>query len=475
MDKRVRLSAPGLMAMVIGSMVGVGVFSLPQALGKYTGVVGSLISWTITGSGMLILALIFQRLAWRKPELDVGVYTYARVGFGRYTGFLSAFGYWCGSCLGNVTYLVLIKSALAIVVPSFGAGNTLSAIVSSSLMIWVFHFLILRGVKGSSIVNASMTVAKLLAIGLFAMLVLSSVRWQLFVANLWTTPEPSAAGLFGEVRKTMLGTVFVFLGVEGASVYSRHARERRDVGIATVLGFLCVLVLMIIVTLLSYGVLPLEQLGALKNPSMAGVLSAAVGAWGAVLVKLGLLISVLGSYLAWTLLAAEILHAAGKSRTMPAFLARENRNHVPVAALWMTSLVIQAFLIVTLFSKEAFTLAKEFTTSMNLIPYLLVAGYGLKLASSGESYAGQPWSRRVDFMLALAGCGYALFLVYAGGLHYLLMSTVLYTAATAWFYIAERRKGKRPVFTLRERWLFIVVLLAALIAFMELVRNYFAA
>ncbi|WP_429573534.1 amino acid permease [Paraburkholderia sp. UCT70] len=87
MDKRVRLSAPGLMAMVIGSMVGVGVFSLPQALGKYTGVVGSLISWTITGSGMLILALIFQRLAWRKPELDAGVYTYARVGFGRYTGF----------------------------------------------------------------------------------------------------------------------------------------------------------------------------------------------------------------------------------------------------------------------------------------------------------------------------------------------------------------------------------------------------
>ncbi|RZF29729.1 amino acid permease [Paraburkholderia sp. UYCP14C] len=475
MEKRVRLSAPGLMAMVIGSMVGVGVFSLPQALGKYTGVVGSLISWTITGSGMLILALIFQRLAWRKPELDVGVYTYARVGFGRYTGFLSAFGYWCASCLGNVAYLVLIKSALAIAVPSFGAGNTLSAIVSSSLMIWVFHFLILRGVKGSSIVNASMTVAKLLALGLFAVLVLTSFKWQLLVANLWTSPEPSAADLFGEVRKTMLGTVFVFLGVEGASVYSRHARERRDVGVATVLGFLCVLALMVMVTLLSYGVLPLEQLGMLKNPSMAGVLSAAVGAWGAVVVKLGLLLSVFGSYLAWTLLAAEILHAAGKSQTMPAFLGRENRNHVPVAALWMTSLVIQAFLIVTLFSKEAFTLAKEFTTSMNLIPYLLVAGYGLKLAARGESYAGQPWSRRIDFMLALVGCGYAIFLVYAGGLHYLLMSTVLYMAATAWFFFAERRKGRRPVFSLLERWLFIVVLVAALVAFADLVRNHFAA
>jgi arginine:ornithine antiporter/lysine permease len=141
----------------------------------------------------------------------------------------------------------------------------------------------------------------------------------------------------------------------------------------------------------------------------------------------------------------------------------------------MTSVVIQAFLLVTLFSKEAFTLAKEFTTSMNLIPYLLVAGYGLKLASSGESYGGQHWARRIDFVLALAGCVYALFLVYAGGLHYLLMSTVLYTAGTVWFYLAERRKGKRPVFSMRERGLFVVVLTAALIAFAGLVRSHFAA
>ncbi|WP_027194628.1 hypothetical protein [Paraburkholderia sprentiae] len=77
-------------------------------------------------------------------------------------------------------------------------------------------------------------------------------------------------------------------------------------------------------------------------------------------------------------------------------------------------------------------------------------------------------------MLALVGCVYALFLVYAGGLHYLLMSTVLYTASTMWFYIAERRKGKWPVFTPPERWLFIVVLLTALAALVELVRNHLA-
>lgn len=468
-----KLSLRALTAMVVGSMVGVGIFSLPQAFARYTGIVGTIISWVVTGAGMLTLALIFQRLAWRKPELDVGVYTYARAGFGRYTGFLSAFGYWCASCLGNVAYLVLIKSALSPLVPSFGAGNTLPAVLGSSVVVWTFHALILRGVKGAASLNVGLTVARILPIVLFVLLVAASMDTHMFTANLWAG-ERSASGLFAQVRASMLSTAFAFLGVEGASVYSRYARDRHDVGRATVLGFLGVLSLMVCVTLLSYGIVPRDELKALKNPSMAGVLQAAVGPWGRMLVNAGLLVSVLGAYLSWTLLAAEILHAAGKSRTMPAFLARENRNRVPVAALWLTNLVVQAFLLLTTFEQEAFTFVKEFTTSMNLIPYLLVAGYGLKLALSGESYAGQRHTRKVDVALTMAGCVYALFLIYAGGIRYLLFSTVLYACATAWFFVAERRKGVRRVFSQAERRVLAVVLIAALVALAKIAGDRLA-
>ena len=78
--------------MVVGSMVGAGIFSLPQSFGRVTGGFGSLIAWAISGVGMLMLARVFQTLAQRKPELDAGVYAYAKAGFGNYWGFLSALG-----------------------------------------------------------------------------------------------------------------------------------------------------------------------------------------------------------------------------------------------------------------------------------------------------------------------------------------------------------------------------------------------
>ena len=101
------------------------------------------------------------------------------------------------------------------------------------------------------------------------------------------------------------------------------------------------------------------DLATLRNPSMAGVLEAVVGRWGAIFVSAGLIISVLGAFLSWTLLAAEVLFSAAQNETMPAALARQNTNSVPAAALWLTNSVVQVFLILTLFAQYAFTLALE--------------------------------------------------------------------------------------------------------------------
>src|SRR5262249_28532506 len=155
---------------------------------------------------------------------------------------------------------------------------------------------------------------------------IASFRSDLFVANFSGGGAGDADSVATQVRNTMLVTVFVFVGIEGASVYSRYARKRTDVGAATVLGFLGVLCLLVLVTLLSYGVLLRADLAGLRAPSMAGVMQAMVGPWGAVFISIGLLVAVLGNFLAWLLLAAEVLRSAAGSDTMPAALARENRN-----------------------------------------------------------------------------------------------------------------------------------------------------
>ena len=113
-----------LTAMVVGSMVGAGIFSLPGRFGTATGPFGAIVAWIIAGGGMLMLAFVFQSLAVRKPELDAGIYAYPKAGFGNYIGFAAAFGFWVGTCLGNVTYFVLIGSTVGKLLPAFGEGNT---------------------------------------------------------------------------------------------------------------------------------------------------------------------------------------------------------------------------------------------------------------------------------------------------------------------------------------------------------------
>src|SRR5215468_6005543 len=161
-----------LIAMVVGSMVGAGVFSLPRNFALATGVFGALIAWVIAGTGMLMLAFVFQTLAVRKPGLDAGVYAYAKAGFGEYLGFFSAFGYWASACVGNVTYWVLIMSTVGAIVPRLGEGDTAVAVILSSVFIWGFAWLILRGVKEATTINKIVTVAKVIPILVFAVVAL---------------------------------------------------------------------------------------------------------------------------------------------------------------------------------------------------------------------------------------------------------------------------------------------------------------
>ena len=123
-----KVGLPTLTAMVVGSMIGSGVFLLPRRFGTETGVLGAIIAWTIAGTGMLMLAFVFQRLATRKPDLDAGIFAYAKAGFGDYVGFNSALGYWASACAGNTSCWVLITATLSALVPGFGAGDTVLAV-----------------------------------------------------------------------------------------------------------------------------------------------------------------------------------------------------------------------------------------------------------------------------------------------------------------------------------------------------------
>ncbi|MDT3313178.1 arginine-ornithine antiporter [Pseudomonas sp. rhizo66] len=458
---KLRLGA--LVALVVGSMIGGGIFSLPQNMAASADVGAVLIGWAITAVGMLTLAFVFQTLANRKPDLDGGVYAYAKAGFGDYMGFSSAWGYWISAWLGNVGYFVLLFSTLGYFFPVFGEGNTVAAVIGASVLLWAVHFLVLRGIKEAAFINLVTTVAKVVPLLLFVLIAIFAFRLDIFTADIWGVKNPDLGSVMNQVRNMMLVTVWVFIGIEGASIFSARAEKRSDVGKATVIGFITVLLFLVLVNVLSLGIMTQPELAKLQNPSMAAVLEHVVGPWGAALISVGLIISLLGALLSWVLLCAEIMFAAAKDHTMPAFLRKENANHVPVNALWLTNAMVQIFLIITLFSASTYLSLIYLATSMILVPYLWSAAYALLLAVRGESYEGFAAERRKDLIIGGIALIYAVWLLYAGGVKYLLLSALLY-APGAILFAKAKLELKQAIFTNVEKLIFAAVVVGALVA-----------
>lgn len=452
-----KLRLGSLTALVIGSMIGSGVFSLPQNMASGAGPLAVIIGWAITAVGMLALVFVYQSLSLRKPDLDAGPYAYAKAGFGPFVGFNSAWGYWLSAWIGNVSYAVIVFSALSYFFPSFGEGNTWPAIIGASLLLWLVHALVMAGIRQAAVVNLVVTIAKIATIVLFIGVAVVACKVDVFSADFSGLGNANLGSITAQVKSTMLVTLWVFIGIEGASVYSARAERRKDIAVATITGFLTCLALYALVSLLSLGVLNQPALAALKNPSMAGVLEAVVGTWGAILINIALVVSVAGAFLSWTLLAAEIPLAAARDGTMPAFFVKESSRGVPSASLLVTNLLVQVFLLVTLFAQSTYQALFSIASAAILVPYIFSGAYAAKLAITGESY--QPGESRTGPMLiGLVATVYGLWLVYAAGPAYLFMCAVLYAPGIIFYIVARRQNGQR-IFNPVE-----AVLAAALVA-----------
>jgi arginine:ornithine antiporter/lysine permease len=468
----VGLGLAALTALVVGSMIGSGIFALPSQMAASAAPGPLLIGWGITGLGMLMLAFVFQTLVNRKPEVDGGVYGYARAGFGNYVGFSSAWGYWVSAWVGNVGYLVLLSSTLGYWFPSFEGGNTFRAILVASVVLWVVQALTLRGVQSAALVNTLVTIAKVVPILTFIAIAAVGFKAGIFTQDIWGNSTQidgaSLGSTLDQVKNMMLVTVWVFIGVEGAAVYSQRAAKRSEVGRATIMGFVGVLVLLLAVNLLAYGLMAQAKIAGLSDPSMAGLMKDQVGGWGAGFISMGLLISLLGALIAWVLLSVEILRLPARDHVLPGVLAKENAHGAPHVALWLTAFCVQAMLVWTLFNDSTYTDLIYLATSLILLPYLWSAAYQVMLAVRGETYEHGD-ARTRDLLIGLLALAYAVWLVYAGGWEYVLVAGLFYLVGTA-FYVWARKESREIVFTAVEKVLVGVVLalsVAAVIGFIQ--------
>ncbi|PQK91786.1 basic amino acid/polyamine antiporter [Pantoea ananatis] len=460
MEKKLGLSA--LTALVLSSMLGAGVFSLPQNMAAVAGPAALLIGWLITGAGIIFLSLAMLLLTRLKPELDGGIFTYARAGFGELTGFCSAWGYWLCAVIANVSYLVIVFSALSFFTDTpdriiFGNGNTWQAMLGASVLLWLVHWLVLRGVQTAASINLLATLGKLVPLLLFVVLAVLAFNYDRFHFDF--SGLSLGVPLWEQVKQTMLITLWVFIGVEGAVVVSSRAKHKKDVGRATLLAVLAALLVYLLVTLLSLGIVPRAELAEMRNPSMAGLMTRLTGSWGNAIIVVGLIISVCGAYLSWTIMAAEVPFIAAQQGAFPRSIARQNARNAPAASLWLTNGSIQVCLILIALTGADYNTLLTIASEMILVPYLLVGLYLIQVVKGQQ----KPWALAVGVGASL----YGIWLLYASGPLHLFTSVVLYAPGILLFIFA-RRRGHEVALKPVERVAMMLIVAATLPAMWEL-------
>lgn len=423
-----KLSLTGLVALVFGMMVGSGIFNIPQNMAVGAGLGAVLIGWVITATGMLFLVSTFKLLSDRHPELNEGIYLYAEKGFGRFTGFNIAWGYWLCACFANVAYAVMLNDTFGAFFPLL-LNHGWQTILFCSALIWVMYFLICSGMRTSSIIATGAAILKLSVIALIIILLALNIKYDTLTADIWGFGD-GIGGLTTQVKSTMLVTLWCFIGIEGAVVMSGRARRQSDVGKAGVLGFLAAWILYVLVSVFSFGIMSRAKLAGLEDPSVAYALRAICGEWAYWLVIVAVIISITGGWFAWTIVTAEQPYSAAHHGIFPKWLLKKDGSDSLQPALLASSIIMQAFLFLVVMAEDVYLYALNITGLMVLPAYLFSGLFLIKIARNDYKFGLLSRHAKRGYAYALAIgiiCTiFCIWMLYAAGIGLLLQAVAFY-------------------------------------------------
>ena len=364
-------------ALVVGNMIGSGVFLLPASLAPYGGY--SLLGWVFSAGGALLLAGVFYRLSKRSPRAG-GPYAYSRDAFGDFAGFLVAWIYWVGLVAGNAALAVGGASYLSTFLPVVGSHPLLGALAALAA-IWIFTVINIAGVRSAGVVQIVTTILKILPLLALALFAFAHFDPKLMI------PGPAAGSPWHAISFCVAATLFGFLGVECASIPAGHVRDPgKTIPRATLLGTLIAAAVFITSTTAVMGVLPEAGLAASQAPfADAGRLL--WGGWAAWLIAGAAVISSVGCLNGWILIMGQFPQAVARDGLFPRLFARETARGTPAAGL-LVSAAIASLLVLANYTHgmvAMFTFMMLLTTLTSVIAYLFSAMADVVLAHRSGS------------------------------------------------------------------------------------------
>jgi APA family basic amino acid/polyamine antiporter len=312
---------PVAIALIMGSIIGVGIFNLPTSLAFYGPI--TLISMGLTTVGAIALALMFAALSHRLPA-DGGPYAYARVAFGNRVGFFNAWSYWISSWAGNAG--IAVGWVLYVEVFINKDQNKLFTILLVLVGLWVPAVINMSGVKNMGSVQMVTTVLKFVALAFMSTVGLFYIKSANF--HPWNVSTESTIGAIGS---GMAIALFSYIGVEVASVAAGKVRNPdRNVPKSTVFGTLATAVVYMLSLTAVFGIVPSSKLAKSDAPFSAAVNTMFGGTWAGYVMAVVVIISGFGALNGWTMICAEMPLAAARDGLFPDRFKRLSEKEVPV-------------------------------------------------------------------------------------------------------------------------------------------------
>jgi APA family basic amino acid/polyamine antiporter len=435
-------------AMVVGNMIGSGVFLLPAALAGVALAYGSsvLLAWVVTGVGAMLLAGVFATMGGRYPRMG-GPYAYARRAFGDFVGFQTAWGYWIAAWVGNAAIAIAFVGYTTVVWPGL-ADSSLAMAGLAVGAIWLLTVVNAFGVRQGGWVQVATTILK------FVPLALIGVIGLFFMVGDHFTPFLEATGSMGRQGLTLLEgvtaaiglTLWAFIGLESATVPADEVKDpKRTIPRATYLGTAVTTLIYIVSTVAVMGVIPLATLSGSNAPFADAATSIFGGTWGKWVALVGM-ISAFGALNGWTLLTARISLAAAEDGLFPRVFGRvHGTRRTPIVGLVIAALLVTGLVFMNYNASlvDQFTFMLLLATLTTVVPYAFAAAaeIALMIREPGR-FAGRKLLR--DAVVAIAGFGYAVWAMYATGSEAIAKGYILLMLGIPiYLYLRWRRQRDR--------------------------------
>jgi len=423
-------------SLVVGNMIGSGVFLLPASLAPYGGI--SILGWLFTSLGALMVALLLARLGRRIPEAG-GPYAFTRAGLGDLPAFLVAWGYWICIWTGNAAISVAFVGYMGVFFPPLSREPALGA-GAALVAIWSLTAVSARGIREAGFVQVVTTILKLLpllAIGTLGLLYVDLANFQPF--------NPSGESPLQAITATAALTLWALTGLESATIPADSVKDpARTIPRATVMGTLVTAVVYILATVGVMGILPPEFLGESAAP-FADAAIRIWGGWAGSLIAAGAAISAFGALNGWILLQGQMPLAAARDGLFPAVFGRLSARGTPVYGLVISSLLITGLMALNFTESlvDQFTFLILLATLSTLIPYVFSGISELvMLARDRERFSGERFRRSA--VIAVLALLYSFWAIVGVGWETVLWGLLLLLTGIPFYGWQVLKKRSRP-------------------------------